>query len=377
MRRSAARRDHTRQTDQTDTDVQGDRRPKKTGGRAALRRLSRRILPAVVLLCSLTAVAAVAAGGAAAATSQNADTPSKQAERMAEADPQVATVLAGTDWVVEAVPWGGTAERPAGVTVTYRWPATQRRSVAASWPLLKSMDGDQPTPPYATVDHRLRIADLTGLQVDVLFEDSRVLQLLPVDGETPFRLYEETWPPFSWIPRFTAHPWVLVPVFAVVGLIIIARSWRRSRAWNRRLPSMTRHDRQFIGRLSVILFLLAGLSWQIYEAVVAASAPSVDPGGFHAGDLAALPLLLFPPALFFAALALEFTPGSHRASWGLVAALCAVGSVYNLATAMTGTSSNLNLSYYILLAVLALLAAPRAFSAGRMGWSRQGVSRYA
>jgi hypothetical protein len=43
---------------------------------------------------------------------------------------------------------------------------------------------------------------------------------------------------------------------------------------------------------------------------------------------------------------------------------------------MISTTGNLNLSYYILLGVLALLTAPRAFSAGRMGWSRPGMVRY-
>jgi hypothetical protein len=44
---------------------------------------------------------------------------------------------------------------------------------------------------------------------------------------------------------------------------------------------------------------------------------------------------------------------------------------------MTGTATNLNLTYYILLAVLTLLAGPRAFSAGRMGWSRDSLAPHA
>jgi hypothetical protein len=140
---------------------------------------------------------------------------------------------------------------------------------------------------------------------------------------------------------------------------------------------MTRHDRQFIGRLAVILFLLAGLVWQIYEAFYAASAPAVDPKGVSAGQLAALPLLLFPPAIFLAALILELSPLPHRFAWGLVSVLAAAGGFYSLAIAVTGTANNLNLSYYILLGILCLLAAPRAFSAGRMGWSRNSLPRYA
>ena len=37
---------------------------------------------------------------------------------------------------------------------------------------------------------------------------------------------------------------------------------------------------------------------------------------------------------------------------------------------VTGATTNLNLTYYVLLAVLALISVPRAFSAGKMGWSR-------
>ena len=140
---------------------------------------------------------------------------------------------------------------------------------------------------------------------------------------------------------------------------------------------MTRHDRQFLGRLAVILFLLAGFAWQVYEGIYAAGAPAVDPGGLNASDLAALPLLLFPPAVFLAAMGMELAPTGHRVAWALVALLAAAGSLYNLASAVTGTTTNLNLSYYILLGVLCILAAPRAFSAGRMGWSRNSMPRYA
>ena len=51
--------------------------------------------------------------------------------------------------------------------------------------------------------------------------------------------------------------------------------------------------------------------------------------------------------------------------------LSGAASAYFLASAMTGATTNLNLTYYILLAVLALIAIPRAFSAGKMGWSRK------
>ena len=109
---------------------------------------------------------------------------------------------------------------------------------------------------------------------------------------------------------------------------------------------------------------------------VAVSAPSAAGSDSGPGDLATLPLLLFPPAILLAALVLEFTPASHRAAWGLIALLAGAGSVYNLATAIMGTATNLDLSFYILLAIVCLISAPRAFSAGRMGWSRSMSPRY-
>jgi hypothetical protein len=210
----------------------------------------------------------------------------------------------------------------------------------------------------------------------VLAGTGRVVQILPRDGATAFKLREQTWPPSSWFPWFTAYPWLLLPVYLAIGVVVIARAWRRSRAWNRRLPSMTRHDRQFIGRLVVILFMIAGIAWMVYQTVYAVQAPSADPNGSGAGDLATLPLLLFPPALLLAALVLEFTPLSHRAAWALLAVLAGAGSLYNLAAATWGTSTNLDITYYVLLGIVCLIAAPRAFSAGRMGWSRTFQPRF-
>ena len=156
----------------------------------------------------------------------------------------------------------------------------------------------------------------------------------------------------------------------------MVRAWLRSRAWNRRLPSMTRHDRQFIGRLAVLLFLGAGFAWQFYEGWYAATGPSVDSAATSASSLASLPLLLIPPGLFVAGLILELGAGPHRGSWALLALLGGAASAYELASAMTGATTNLNLSYFILLAVLCLISIPRAFSAGKMGWSRSAAPRY-
>ena len=73
---------------------------------------------------------------------------------------------------------------------------------------------------------------------------------------------------------------------------------------------------------------------------------------------------------------LELSSGPHRGSWALLAVLSSAASAYFLASAMTGATTNLNLSYYILLAVLALISIPRAFSTGKMGWSRNAAPRY-
>ena len=103
----------------------------------------------------------------------------------------------------------------------------------------------------------------------------------------------------------------------------MVRAWLRSRAWNRRLPSMTRHDRQFIARVAVLLFLLAGFAWQFYEGWYRGDGPSL--GSSSAGSLASLPLLLIPPGLFVAGLILELSAAPRRGSWALLAVLCRRG----------------------------------------------------
>ncbi len=154
----------------------------------------------------------------------------------------------------------------------------------------------------------------------------------------------------------------------------MVRAWLRSRAWNRRLPSMTRHDRQFIARVAVLLFLWPGSRGSSTRAGTRRRGRRWTPSS--AGSLASLPLLLIPPGLFVAGLILELSPAPRRGSWALLAVLCGAASVYFLATAMTGSTTNLNLTYYILLAVLALISIPRAFSSGKMGWSRMAAPRY-
>ena len=286
-------------------------------------------------------------------------------------------MLDGKDPTIEhAVPWGGSAGEPAGYRLEYRWGAGLATGVDQEWPLLRS-DAATPEPPYDSTQYRIRATDVTGLQVDVLLDGARVIQVMPKDGETEYVLVEQTWPPFSWIPWFTANPWVVAPIFIALVLVFMVRAWLRSRAWNRRLPSMTRHDRQFIARVVVLVFLLAGFAWQFYEGWYAATGPSVDSGA-SAGSLASLPLLLIPPGLFVAGLILELSSAPRRGSWALLAVLSVAASAYFLASAMTGATTNLNLTYYLLLAVLALIAIPRARSPparwGGAGTPRRGTA---
>jgi hypothetical protein len=311
-------------------------------------------------------------GDKAAAT----DAAQEAATVAALADPGVAAVLGGRDATLElATPWGGSAGQPAGYRLEYRWGAALAADVDQEWPLLRS-DAATPEPPYENTLYRIRASDVTGLQVDVLLDGTEVIQVMPKGGETEYVLEEQTWPPFSWVPWFTANPWVVAPIFIGLVLVFMVRAWLRSRAWNRRLPSMTRHDRQFIARVAVLLFLLAGFGWQFYEGWYAATGPSLDSGASSAGSLASLPLLLIPPGLFVAGLILELSAAPRRGSWALLAVLSIAASAYFLASAVTGATTNLNLTYYILLAVLALIGIPRAFSAGKMGWSRSAAPRY-
>lgn len=348
-----------------------------------------RVPPRLVVLCLLAAIAGLVAFPAAAYASGDADAESASpaeaaaqpdatvaaAQAAAEADPSIAAVLAGTEATVEAGAWGGAEGEPAGTTLVYRWAAEKAKTIDEEWPLLRTGDGT-PEPPYDVNTYRIRAGDVTALRVDVLADGTRILQVMPVDGDTRFTLEEQTWAPFSWFPWFTQNPWVLAPVFILLLVLLVVRAWLRSRAWNRRLPSMTRHDRQFIGRLAVLLFLIAGFAWQFYEGWYAATGPSLDPGASSAGSLAALPLLLIPPGLFVAGLILELSSAPHRGSWALLALLSGAATAYFLATAMIGATTNLNLSYFILLGILTLIAIPRAFSAGKMGWSRGAALRF-
>ncbi len=339
----------------------------------------RRVL--VALACAVTAVAlsaqpAIAAGDDETATGHARDA-RRQALAVAGTDSRVAAVLSDAGDAVRsrAVPWGGTAQEPAGVAVYYEW--TEEINVAATWPLVKTAGSDaEPVAPYTVHERHLRIEQLTGLRVDVLAADSSIIRIAPVDAATRYELREETRWPLSLLSRFTTRPWLLAPVFVALGVVTVAHAWSRSRAWNRQTPSMTRYDRRFLGRVAWLVFLLAGLAWQIREAVIAATGPVIDPTVVGSGDLLALPVLLIPPGLFLAAFILKLSWDPHRVAWGLLAVLSITGSGFYLATAVTGTTTNLNVTYHVMLSILALLALPRAFSRGRMGWSHSPESRY-
>jgi hypothetical protein len=333
---------------------------------------------AALLAPALPAAASASGGGAtssSAAAGQKAAQPGvAAAAAAAAADPSVAAVLNGTGAaLVRSSPWGGVQGHPAGYRLQYRWPAAQARDVREVWPLLRP-ETSLPEAPYRSADYRIGATRVTALQVDVLVAGDRVIQVMPVAGETDFVLREQTWPPLSWLPWFTAHPWVLAPVFVVLAVLLTVRAWLRSRAWNRRPPSMTRHDRQFIGRLAVLVFLVAGVAWQLYEGWYAVTGTMI--GAATAGTLAALPLLLVPPGLFVAGLVLELSWAPHRGSWALLGVLTGAATAYELAAAMTGVATNLDLTYYVLLGVLCLISIPRAFSTGKMGWSRGPTHRY-
>lgn len=357
-------------------------------GRILRKALRLPLAPAALLaLCAVTVLIAVpavalsddeASGGEETGAAAEEPAPSEAeaaARAFVEADADVTAILAGRDATGAATAWGGSEAEPAGFTLVYRWPQASAGSVDREWPLLRSGQ-ETPSPPYDSSVYRLRADEVSALRIDVLADGPRILQLMPVNGETDLVLREQTWAPFSWLPWFTARPWALAPVFLVLTALLLARAWQRSRAWNRRLPSMTRHDRQFIGRVAIILFLVAGFIWQVYEGWVAATGPSLGSSGSSAGDLSFLPLLLIPPGVFAGALILELSGGPHRGSWALLVLLAGAVSVFNLATALTGATTNLNLSYYILCGVLALIAIPRAFSAGKMGWSRSHSAYY-
>lgn len=263
------------------------------------------------------------------------------------------------------------ASAPAGATVYVLWPEAPGADVDAELPVVRRHEPDDPPmPPYEIVTHRVRAADVTGLRALVDLRTQRVLEVYPWDEHADYVLHEDTTAPASWLPWFTANAWVLLPVFAATALYLGVRSYLRSRAWRRRLPSMSRHDRQFVGRMVVALLMMVAVVVMALAIWRAVSYPILDPDRLVGGDLSTWPLVLFPPLLYIAAIGLELTSDSHRVAWGMVAAISAVSCVYSLVAMQEATVTNLTLLYYILLGCLTLVAIPRAFSPGKLGWSR-------
>ena len=127
-----------------------------------MNRVRRRRLPqacaALLVCCALAAGAASAARAASVApVDKGRRAAERQALAVAQADPAVSSVVAGTNPTVAFSPWGGTAAAPAGMTIVYRWDASAQRDVSAVWPLLTRTAAGVPVPPYPSVDQRLGI----------------------------------------------------------------------------------------------------------------------------------------------------------------------------------------------------------------------------
>ena len=261
---------------------------------------------------------------------------------------------------------------PAGATVYLLWPDGPGVAIDADLPVVRRSEPDEPPPaPFVVVTHRVRASNVTGLRVLVDLRDQSVLEVYPFDEHADYLLHEDTTSPFSWLPWFTSNAWVLLPVFGALAVYLGARAWLSSRAWRRRLPSASRHDRQFVGRLSVALLIIVAVVVMVAAIWRAVAVPLLDPNRMVGGDIAMWPLVLFPPLLYVAALGLELSGASHRIAWSLVALIAAVACVYSLVAMQAGTVTNITLLYYILLGCLALVAIPRAFSPGKLGWSRE------
>lgn len=289
------------------------------------------------------------------------------------ADPLVAGLLEGhppTSSVGDVGLWPARRD-PDGATVYLLWPDGPGVEIDVELPVVRRPEPDDPpSKPYEVVDHRVRATGVTGLRVLVDLSGGSVLEIYPWDEHADFVLHEDTTPPFSVLPWSTSNAWVLLPVFGGIALYLGVRAWLRSRAWRRRLPSMSRHDRQFVNRMLVALLMVAAVCVMAAAIWRAVATPILDPDRLVGGDLSTWPLIFFPPLLYVAAIGLELSGAAHRVTWGLVAAIAAVSCVYSLVAMQEATVTNLTLLYYILLGCLALVAIPRAFSAGKLGWSR-------
>jgi hypothetical protein len=342
---------------------------------------------ALALLAVLVVVAlALVAGSALPALAEDGDQTDGQGDAkaaageartaawdVAVADLLVASLLGGREPStsdVDVALWPSDGD-PEGATVYLLWPDGVAAEIDGELPVVRRSDPDEPpVAPYEVVTHRVRAADVTGLRVLVDLVDGGVLEVYPWDEHADFVLHEDTTAPFSWAPWFTAHAWVLLPVFGGLALYLGIRSYLRSRAWRRRLPSMSRHDRQFLGRILVALLMSGAVAIMTAAVWRAVAVPILDPDRVVGGDLSTWPLVLFPPLLYVAAIGLELTGAPHRVAWSLVAVIAGASCVYVLVAMQETAVTNVALLYYILLGCLTLVAVPRAFAPGKLGWSR-------
>ncbi len=292
---------------------------------------------------------------------------------IALSDPVVVDVLGDqlpTSSAADVVLWAPEGD-PAGATVYLLWPDEPGTEIDAELPVVRRRDPDaEPTAPFDVTTRRVRATEVTGLRVLVDLGEERVLEVYPWDEHAVFTLREDTTAPFSWLPWFTSNAWVLLPVFGGLTLYLGIRAYLRSRAWRRRLPSMSRHDRQLLGRMLVAALMMVAVVIMAVAIWRAVSAPILDPDRLVGGDLSTWPLVLFPPLLYLAAVGLELSGASHRVAWGLVAVLAGVSCIYVLVAMRETAITNVTLLDYILLGCLTLVAIPRAFAPGKLGWSR-------
>jgi hypothetical protein len=341
----------------------------RPGARRAAR--LRRLLPwaAVVL------VLVVALGAAATAAAQEGDeapvdepTAAEAAlEEAARADPRVAAILAGVEAEATVTTETGPLS-PLGGGVTFMWSPEQSRPTTVEWPVL-----DRAAAETEPETRRLKFEELTGMAVVVDGESGAVREIYPAGGTAAYVIRQDTTSPWSDLPWLVDQPWLPLPLFMAVAAGMAIHAFVRSRAWRRRTPSMARHDRQALGRLAVIVVLIAGFVAQVWVVVAAAQEELPYDRPFDPGSLQVLPVLLFPAALYLAALVLELLTMPHRGSWGLVAVMAAGTYVYSVIVMMRVATDDVSLVLSLLLGALMLLSLPRAFGAGRMGWSRSAT----
>jgi hypothetical protein len=355
-----------------------------SGGGARGARPQAAALGALLLVTLLTM--ALASGGAFPALAEDggqgggqgdAEAAASEAQTtawdIAMSDPLVTDLLGGQAPVSSAadvVLWDPEGD-PAGATVYLLWPDGPGIDIDAELPVVRRRDPDaEPAAPYDVVTHRVRAGDVAGVRVLVDLGDHRVLEAYPWDEHADFTLREDTTPAFSWLPWFTSNAWVLLPVFGSLAFYLGIRAYLRSRAWRRRLPSMSRHDRQFLERMLVASLMAAAVVVMAAAIWRSVSAPLLDPDRVVGGDLSTWPLVLFPPLLYILAVGLELPGSPHRVAWALVAVVAGASCVYLLVAMRETAVTNVTLLYYILLGCLTLIAIPRAFAPGKLGWSR-------